>query len=237
LARRVFGGDSLLYYFVQAMTMLILVLAANTSFADFPRLSSFMARDGFMPRQFSNRGDRLAFSNGIIILAFLSAILLVLFRADTHALIPLYAIGVFVSFTLSQSGMVRYWLRERGPRWFMRATVNGAGAAATGIVTLIIATTKFTHGAWIVIVLIPLLKGQAAFDHGRPARVHPAAMVAAPSLQSDRPPDEGGPPVPEGGRRNGRALSPRGLNVVSQKKKTPRFRAEPRGLIGVGDQN
>ncbi len=157
LARRVFGGDSLLYYFVQAMTMLILVLAANTSFADFPRLSSFMARDGFMPRQFSNRGDRLAFSNGIIILAFLSAILLVLFRAETHALIPLYAVGVFVSFTLSQSGMVRYWLRERGSRWFMRATVNGAGAAATGIVTLIIATTKFTHGAWIVIVLIPIL--------------------------------------------------------------------------------
>ncbi len=157
LARRVFGGDNLLYYFVQAMTTLILVLAANTSFADFPRLSSFMARDRFMPRQFSNRGDRLAFSNGIIILAVLSALLLAVFRADTHALIPLYAVGVFVSFTLSQIGMVRYWFRERGPRWPARATLNGLGALATGIVTLIIATTKFTHGAWIVILLIPCL--------------------------------------------------------------------------------
>jgi len=157
LARRVFGDGSVLYYVVQAMTMLILVLAANTSFADFPRLSSFMARDRFMPRQFARRGDRLAFSNGIIILALLSALLLVVFKADTHALIPLYAVGVFVSFTLSQLGMVRYWLRQRGPRWPMRVTLNGTGAAATGIVTLIIAMTKFTHGAWIVILLIPLL--------------------------------------------------------------------------------
>jgi amino acid transporter len=157
LARRVFGDGSVLYYFVQAMTMLILVLAANTSYADFPRLSSFMARDRFMPRQFASRGDRLAFSNGIIILAVLSAVLLVLFEAETHALIPLYAVGVFVSFTLSQAGMVRYWLRERGSRWAMRATLNGTGAAATGIVTLIIASTKFTHGAWIVILLIPCL--------------------------------------------------------------------------------
>jgi Amino acid permease len=157
LARRVFGTDSLLYYLVQAMTMLILVLAANTSFADFPRLSSFMARDRFMPRQFASRGDRLAFSNGIIILAVLGALLLVIFRAETHALIPLYAIGVFVSFTLSQTGMVRYWFHHRGPRWRTRAVLNGVGALVTGIVTLIIATTKFTHGAWIVILLIPVL--------------------------------------------------------------------------------
>ncbi len=157
LARRVFGDGSLLYYVVQTMTMLILVLAANTSFADFPRLSSFMARDRFMPRQFANRGDRLAFSNGIIILAVLSALLLVVFQGETHALIPLYAVGVFVSFTLSQAGMVRYWVRERGPRWTLRATLNGAGAVATGIVTVIIATTKFAHGAWIVILLIPCL--------------------------------------------------------------------------------
>ena len=154
LARRVFG-KGVLYYLVQAMTMLILVLAANTSFADFPRLSSFMARDRFMPRQFANRGDRLAFSNGIIILAVLSAVLLVIFRAETHALIPLYAVGVFISFTLSQAGMVRYWLRERGRRWLPRAILNGAGAVATGIVTLIVASTKFTHGAWMVVVLIP----------------------------------------------------------------------------------
>jgi amino acid transporter len=157
LARRVFGDGSIMYYLVQAMTTLILVLAANTSFADFPRLSSFMARDRFMPRQFGSRGDRLAFSNGIIILAILSALLLIVFRAETHALIPLYAVGVFVSFTLSQIGMVRFWFRERGPRWPMRAVLNAMGALATGIVTLIIATTKFTHGAWIVILLIPML--------------------------------------------------------------------------------
>jgi amino acid transporter len=157
LARRVFGDTSVLYFVVQALTTLILVLAANTSFADFPRLSSFMARDRFMPRQFASRGDRLAFSNGIIILAALSALLLVIFEADTHALIPLYAIGVFVSFTLSQFGMVRFWFRERGSHWPMRAALNALGAVATGIVTIIIASTKFTHGAWIVILLIPLL--------------------------------------------------------------------------------
>jgi amino acid transporter len=157
LARRVFGDRSLLYYVVQAMTMLILVLAANTSFADFPRLSSFMARDGFMPRQFASRGDRLAFSNGIVILAVLSATLLVVFRADTHALIPLYAVGVFVSFTLSQTGMVRHWFRDGGPRWRRRAALNGVGAAVTGVVTVIIGITKFTHGAWIVVLLIPVL--------------------------------------------------------------------------------
>jgi amino acid transporter len=156
LARRVFGVG-LLYYFVQGVTTLILVLAANTSFADFPRLASFLARDRFIPRQLGNRGDRLAFSNGIIILALMSIGLLVLFRGDTHALIPLYAVGVFVSFTLSQSSMVRYWARARSPRWGFRALLNGAGAVATGVVTLIIATTKFTHGAWIVIALIPCL--------------------------------------------------------------------------------
>jgi amino acid transporter len=156
LARRTFG-HGLLYYAVQAVTTLILLLAANTSYADFPRLAFFLARDRFLPRQFANRGDRLAYSNGIIILALLSALLLIVFQGDTHALVPLYAVGVFVSFTLSQSSMVRYWLRTRGPRWPGRASLNGVGAVATGLVMLIIATTKFTHGAWIVVVLIPAL--------------------------------------------------------------------------------
>jgi amino acid transporter len=156
LARRVFG-ESPLYYFIQGVTMLILVLAANTSFADFPRLASFLARDRFIPRQFANRGDRLAFSNGIIILALLSVGLLVLFRGDTHALIPLYALGVFVSFTLSQASMVRYWFRHRVPGWPFRAMLNGAGALATGVVAVIIGLTKFTHGAWIVVVLLPCM--------------------------------------------------------------------------------
>jgi amino acid transporter len=156
LARRVFG-TSPLYYLVQGVTTLILVLAANTSFADFPRLASFMARDRFLPRQLVNRGDRLAFSNGIMILAVASALLLVAFQGDTHALIPLYALGVFLSFTLKQSAMVRYWLRRRGPGWVSGLVLQGFGAGATGVVMLIIATTKFAHGAWIVVALIPVL--------------------------------------------------------------------------------
>jgi hypothetical protein len=156
LARIVFGASPL-YYFIQAVTMLILVLAANTSFADFPRLASFLARDRFIPRQFANRGDRLAFSNGIIILALLSIGLLVAFQGNTHALIPLYALGVFVSFTLSQASMVRYWFRHRLPGWPVRALLNGTGALATGVVAVIIGLTKFMHGAWIVVVLIPCM--------------------------------------------------------------------------------
>jgi amino acid transporter len=156
LARRVFG-ESPLYFAVQGVTMLILILAANTSFADFPRLASFLARDRFIPRQFANRGDRLAFSNGIIILALLSILLLAMFAGDTHALIPLYALGVFISFTLSQASMVRYWFRHRETHWPFRAALNGTGAAATGVVAVIIGVTKFTHGAWIVVVLIPCM--------------------------------------------------------------------------------
>jgi amino acid transporter len=156
LARLVFG-ESPLYYFIQGVTMLILVLAANTSFADFPRLASFLARDRFIPRQFANRGDRLAFSNGIIILALLSIGLVVAFQGNTHALIPLYALGVFVSFTLSQASMVRYWFRHRRPGWPIRALLNGTGALATGVVAVIIGLTKFTHGAWIVVVLLPCM--------------------------------------------------------------------------------
>jgi len=150
-------GDGLFYYLVQGSTTLILILAANTSFADFPRLSSLLARDRYAPRQFRTMGDRLVFSNGIVILASAAALLIVIFRAETHALIPLYAVGVFISFTLSQSGMVRHWLVERGTGWRWRLLVNGIGAAVTAAVTLVIAMTKFSHGAWIVVLLIPLM--------------------------------------------------------------------------------
>jgi hypothetical protein len=156
LARGLFG-TGLFYYLVQASTALILVLAANTSFADFPRLSSLLARDRYAPRQFATQGDRLVFSNGILILAGLAALLIVVFQGETHALIPLYAVGVFISFTLSQAGMVRHWLLERGSGWHWRLAVNGIGAIVTGAVTLVIAVSKFTHGAWIVLFVIPLL--------------------------------------------------------------------------------
>lgn len=155
LARAVFG-ENLLYFNVQAATALILFLAVNTSFQDFPRLSSILARDGFMPRQMANRGDRLVFSNGIMILAALSILLLVLFQGSTNALIPLYAVGVFLSFTLSQAGMVRHWLKEGRPAPH-HIILNGLGALTTGIVTIVIAVSKFALGAWMVIVLIPLI--------------------------------------------------------------------------------
>jgi amino acid transporter len=159
VARATFGGRGWPYYAIQAATMAILVLAANTAYADFPRLASIMARDRFLPRQFMNQGDRLAFSNGILILSALASVLLVVFEGDTHSLIPLYMIGVFVSFTLSQAGMVIHWRRLREPGWKSSAVVNGFGAIVTGIVLTIVAVTKAAEGAWIILVMIPVLVG------------------------------------------------------------------------------
>ncbi len=156
IARRMFG-TSPPYFAVQAATMLILLLAANTSYADFPRLSSILARDRFMPRQLATQGDRLVFSNGILILSGFAIALLVIFGGETHALLPLYAIGVFISFTLSQGGMVRRWLRLREKGWRWRMWVNGVGAVVTAVVLLTLAVTKFKDGAWIVVVVIPVL--------------------------------------------------------------------------------
>ncbi|MDP8922211.1 MAG: APC family permease, partial [Chloroflexota bacterium] len=155
IARDVFGGGPL-YYLMQAATMLILVLAANTAYADFPRLSWFLARDRFMPNQFSFRGDRLAFSTGITTLGILSALIVYGFEADTHALIPLYAIGVFVAFTCSQAGMVKRWWTRREPGWRYGLAINTVGAATTFAVAVIQSVAQFTHGAWMVIVLIPI---------------------------------------------------------------------------------
>lgn len=207
-ARTMFtGGMGWFYYVVQAATAAILILAANTSFADFPRLSSLLARDRFLPRQFATRGDKLVFSNGIIILAIFSSLLVIVFGGDTSRLIPLYAVGVFLSFTLSQAGMVRHWLKERTQmrarraeengrenlnvlpkdaapeplpdaglaaaeaqtsrfvtdevtdvsHWKKSIAVNALGAVATAVVLVVFVVTKFIHGAWIVVVVIPLL--------------------------------------------------------------------------------
>ena len=160
IARTVFQPGSLggfMYYAVQATTLLVLVLAANTSFQGFPRLSALLARDRFAPRQFSNLGDRLVFSNGMLVLAGAAAALLVIYKANTNSLIHLYVIGVFTAFTLSQTGMVRYWLRVRTPGWRGRALVNTIGAAATGLVAVVVIWTKFAEGAWLVTIAIPLL--------------------------------------------------------------------------------
>jgi len=154
VADAVFGGG-LMFYVVQAMTAGILILAANTAYQDFPRLSSILAQDRFMPRQFMNRGDRLVFSNGILILAILASILIVVFDADLNSLIQLYLVGVFISFTLSQSGMVVHWRRTRGPGWRRRLYINGFGASVTGLVFLVVVTTKFGvlprpgRGSWL----------------------------------------------------------------------------------------
>jgi amino acid transporter len=160
IARTVFRPGSVggfMYYAVQGTTLLILVLAANTSFQGFPRLSALLARDRFAPRQFSNLGDRLVFSNGMLVLAAAAAGLLAIYKANTNSLIHLYVIGVFTAFTLSQAGMVRYWLRVRTPGWHGRILVNSVGAAATGLVTAIVIWTKFAEGAWLVTVAIPAL--------------------------------------------------------------------------------
>jgi amino acid transporter len=156
LAHRLFGSN-ILYYLIQFATLGILTVAANTSFAGFPRLAAILARDGFLPRQFSSLGDRLAFTNGILILGTLTAVLIVLFSGDTHALIPLFAIGAFLAFTLSQAGMVVHWSRERGLRWGLKSIINGVGAFATLTTLVVVVISKFTSGAWISILLIPLI--------------------------------------------------------------------------------
>jgi amino acid transporter len=156
LSRHVFGGGTL-YYVMQYSTFAVLVLAANTAFADFPRLASILANDRFLPRQLAARGDRLAFSNGIVMLSLVAVLIVALFHGDTNALVPLYAVGVFVCFTLSQAGMVVHWVRTKGEGWRWRATLNGAGAVATGLVSIVQVWTKFLHGAWVVVLIIPLI--------------------------------------------------------------------------------
>jgi len=153
----VFNGRTPLYYILMFSTMGILILAAQTSFADFPRLASILAHDGYFPRQFSFRGERLAFNSGIVALSAISILLVVVFWGDVNRLIPLYAIGVFTSFTLSQSGMVRHWWNERGPGWRRSMAINGLGAAVTAVVVVIFAVAKFALGAWIVLIIVPVL--------------------------------------------------------------------------------
>jgi hypothetical protein len=153
----VFGDGTLFYYVLQFSTFAILILAANTAYADFPRLSSIIARDGFLPRQLKSRGDRLVFSNGILVLAGVAGLLVVIFGGETSALIPLYAVGVFTGFTLSQTGMCVHHWHERSLHWQRKLAVNLLGAIATGIVLTVVVVSKFTIGAWIPAVLIPLI--------------------------------------------------------------------------------
>jgi hypothetical protein len=191
------GADSPYLYLVQVSTAVLLVLAANTAFADFPRLSSILARDGFLPRVFQYRGDRLAFSYGIIVLAAIAVLLVIAFGGSVTALIPLYTVGVFVAFTLSQTGMVRRWRRLRAevPTWRRKATINGIGAITTGIVAVEVAASKFLLGAWVVLILIPILVAMMLFI-ARQYRSAGVALAVRPDAEIPR------------GRREERVLVP-----------------------------
>ncbi|HLA98879.1 MAG TPA: APC family permease, partial [Anaerolineales bacterium] len=154
LARRLIGNGPF-YYLVQASTLLILTVAANTSFAGFPRLASILAQDKFLPRQLTNLGDRLVYSNGMLLLSAFTAILVVLFGGESHALVPLFAVGAFLAFTLSQAGMVVHWRQQRGQGWLIKSLINGLGALVTGLTLLIVGVSKFTQGAWLTLIFIP----------------------------------------------------------------------------------
>ncbi len=184
LARQILG-TGLPYYIVMIATLLILAVAANTSFADFPRVASILARDGYLPHQFSQLGDRLVFSNGMIALALVTGGLIIAFGGDAHALIPLFAVGVFLAFTLSQAGMVQHWNRARGRHWQIKALINGLGMVTTTVTLLVVGVSKFGEGAWIVVGLIPVfvLAFQAIQRHYREVGRELALRGLPPSLR------------------------------------------------------
>jgi amino acid transporter len=177
MGRYVYGDGNPLYFVLQLATFTILILAANTAFADFPRVSSIIARDGYLPRQLANRGDRLVFSNGIVLLALIAGGLIVLFGGDTSALIPLYAVGVFTGFTLSQAGMVIHHRKVREPGWRRNQVINAVGSVATFVVFLVVVVSKFAIGAWIPAVLIPIIVVVFKAIHRHYVRVSAALEV------------------------------------------------------------
>ena len=173
----VFGQHSPLFILLQISTALVLLMAANTAYADFPRLSSLIARDGYLPRQLGNRGDRLVFSNGIVVLSFAAIALVMIFKGSETKLIPLYAVGVFTSFTLSQVGMIVHHVKLKEPKWKMSLGINALGATATFIVLLVVATTKFTSGAWVSILVVGFIFTLFKSVHKHYARVHKSIAV------------------------------------------------------------
>ncbi|MFZ4519399.1 MAG: APC family permease [Microthrixaceae bacterium] len=198
MGRAVYGDGNPMYYILQFATMAILILAANTAYADFPRLAAIIGKDGFLPRQFANRGDRLVFSNGILILAGAAAVLLIAFRGNVTLLIPLYAVGVFTSFTISQTGMVKHHLKVRQPRWRLSVVNSGVGAVFTFIVAAEVIISKFVIGAWIIVVLIPLIV--VAFRQVRKHYDHVARKLRVPAeFRADVEPPRHGVVVLVGG--------------------------------------
>ena len=188
MAEHVYGGKNVLFWVTQLATFAILILAANTAYQGFPGLSSIIARDGYLPRQLANRGDKLVFSNGIIFLAVAAGILIVIFDGNISALIPLYAFGVFTGFTLSQAGMVIHHRRHREGRWKASLAINAVGCVATGTVALVVVVSKFTEGAWIPAVLIPALVVAFRSIHRHYAQVRDArCRSTTPTSRRARP--------------------------------------------------
>ena len=185
MAEQVFGGKGLLFWIMQLSTFAILILAANTAYADFPRLSGIIAKDGFLPHQFANRGDRLVFSNGVIFLAGVASLLIWYFDGEISQLIPLYAFGVFTGFTFSQSGMVVHHLRIKEPRWRWSLAINAVGAVTTGVIAVIVVVSKFTQGAWIPAVLIPIMVS-IFFSIGKHYKRVKAALVVPSGYKAQR---------------------------------------------------
>ena len=183
MTRAIVGAGTPFYYIVQITTAVILLLAANTGFTGFPRLASVLANDRFMPRHFADVGSRLAFNFGIIVLALLACLILAAFNGSVTNLVPLYTIGVFLAFTLSQSGLVRRWRRLRNPGWRVSMAINAFGTVVTGTVLLVVAYTKFEHGAWMVLVLIPLISALLFGIHRHYQTVHDALVLAGPEQQ------------------------------------------------------
>lgn len=185
MAQHIFGGKGGLFWMLMVGTFLILILAANTAYADFPRLASIIARDGYLPRQFFNRGARLVFSNGVIFLATIAGILIIVFKGDISALIPLYAFGVFTGFTLSQAGMVRHHIKEKEHNWKVGLAINAVGAVSTGVIALVVVISKFTEGAWIPAALIPIMVF-AFRSIGKHYKRSRGAVVAPPGYRAPR---------------------------------------------------
>lgn len=186
MAEHVYGGKGMLFWIMQISTFAILILAANTAYADFPRLSSIIAKDGFLPHQFANRGDRLVFSNGVIFLAGVASVLIVVFKGEISALIPLYAFGVFTGFTFSQTGMVIHHIRLKEPRWRWSLAINAIGAVTTGIIAIIVVVSKFTEGAWIPAALIPIMV-TIFFSIGKHYKRVKASLVVPVGYKPKRP--------------------------------------------------
>jgi amino acid transporter len=185
MAAQVYGGKGLLFWIMQISTFAILILAANTAYADFPRLSSIIAKDGFLPHQFANRGDRLVFSNGVIFLAGVAGVLIVVFKGQISSLIPLYAFGVFTGFTFSQTGMVVHHIRLKEPRWRVSLVINAIGAITTFLIAIIVVVSKFTEGAWIPAALIPIMVS-IFYSIGKHYRRVKAALVVPPGYKAVR---------------------------------------------------